>query len=115
MPYLLSLVQSAYASSAPAGDPSAVPSKWAFWPFNSGVTGDWETSLATYAFSFVILAAICLFLRLLYGPKGIWRDKEMDREAEELRRREHAQLDAEFRSGRITKQLYELKKRSIDR
>lgn len=115
MSNLFSLVQSAYASSAPITEPSAVPSKWAMWPFNSGVTGDWETSLATYAFSFVILAAICLFLRLLYGPKGIWRDKEMDREAAELRRSEHAQLDAEFRSGRINKQLYELKKRSIDR
>jgi len=90
-------------------------SKWAVWPFNSGVSGDWETSLATYAFSFVILAVICLFLRFLYGPGGIWRDKEMEREAEENRRREHAQLDAEFRAGRMDKSLYELKKRSIDR
>lgn len=90
-------------------------SKWAVWPFNSGVSGDWETSLATYAFSFVILAAICLFLRFLYGPGGIWRDKEMEREAEENRRREHAHLDAELRAGRIDKSLYELKKRAIDR
>lgn len=94
---------------------SGGPSKWTAWPFNSGVGGDWETSLATYAFSFAILAAICIFLRLLYGPKGIWRDKEMDREAEEMRRREHAQLDADFRAGRLSRQLYELKKRSIDR
>lgn len=115
MPNLLSLVQSAYASSTTIPEAPAVPSKWAMWPFNSGVTGDWETSLATYAFSFVILGAICLFLRLLYGPKGIWRDKEMEREAEELRRSEHAHLDAEFRSGRISKQMYELKKRSVDR
>lgn len=92
-----------------------VPSKWAAWPFNSGVASDWETSLATYAFSFVILAAICVFLRLLYGPKGIWRDKDMDREAEEMRRREHERLDADFRAGRMTRQLYELKKRSIGR
>lgn len=103
MPYLTVSVQ------------TSTPSKWAGWPFNSGVSGDWETSLATYAFSFVILAIICLFLRLLYGPKGIWRDKEMDREAEENRRQEHTRLDAEFRAGKLTKQLYELKKRSIDR
>lgn len=94
---------------------SDLPAKWRGWPFNSGVGGDWETSLATYAFSFAILAAICLFLRFLYGPKGIWRDKDMEREAEENRRREHAELDADYRAGRIDKQLYELKKRSIDR
>lgn len=92
-----------------------LPAKWRGWPFNSGVGGDWETSLATYAFSFVILAAICLFLRALYGPKGIWRDKEMDREAEENRRREHAQLDAELRAGRISQKMYEMKKKAIDR
>jgi len=103
MPYLTVSVQ------------TSTLSKWAGWPFNSGVSGDWETSLATYAFSFVILAAICLFLRLLYGPKGIWRDKEMEREAEENRRHEHAQLDADFRAGKLDRQRYELKKRSLDK
>jgi len=94
---------------------SDLPAKWKGWPFHSGAGGDWETSLATYAFSFVILAAICLFLRALYGPKGIWRDKEMEREAEENRRREHARLDSDLRSGRITQQMYKLKKKAIDR
>lgn len=94
---------------------TSLPSKWTGWPFNSGVSGDWETSLATYAFSFAILAVICLFLRFLYGPKGIWRDKEMEREAEENRRLEHARLDADFRAGKLSKQVYELKKRAIDR
>lgn len=93
---------------------AAMPDKWRIWPFNAGTGGDWETSLATYAFSFAILAAICLFLRFLYGPKGIWRDKEMDREAQEMRRKEHAQLDADYRAGRLSKQMYELKKRAID-
>ena len=62
-----------------------LPSKWTGWPFNSGVSGDWQTSLATYAFSALILALICVFLRLLYGPGGIWRDKELEREAQETR------------------------------
>jgi putative membrane protein len=89
-------------------------SKWDGWPFNSGFGGDWQTSLATYAFSAVILIAISLFLRMLYGPKGIWRDKEMDREAEETKRRELSQLEASFRAGRITEQEYAMKKRSIE-
>jgi uncharacterized membrane protein len=92
----------------------ALPSKWRIWPFNSGVNGDWETSIATYAFSALILGAICVFLRLLYGPKGIWRDKDMDREADEIRRRQHAELDAQFRAGRISEGMYRMKKKEID-
>lgn len=93
---------------------AALPSKWTGWPFNSGYGGDWQTSIATYAYSALILGAICLFLRLLYGPKGIWRDKEMDREAAETRLREHAKLDADFSAGRIGKAQYEMQKRAID-
>jgi putative membrane protein len=94
---------------------AGLPSKWDGWPFNSGYGGDWQTTLATYAFSAIILAAICIFLRALYGPKGIWRDKEMEREAEETQRRELAKLEASFRSGRITELEYTLKKKAIER
>lgn len=90
------------------------PSKWDIWPFNAGYGGDWQTSLATYAFSALILGAICLFLRLLYGPKGIWRDKDMDREAEAMRQRELRDLEAQYSRGQISQKLYELKKRSLE-
>lgn len=91
-----------------------LPSKWDGWPFNSGYGGDWQTTLATYAFSALILAAICLFLRVLYGPNGIWRDKEMEREAEETTRRELEHLEESLRAGRITKLEYAMKKRIIE-
>ncbi|OGR35144.1 MAG: hypothetical protein A2051_11605 [Desulfovibrionales bacterium GWA2_65_9] len=91
-----------------------LPSKWDGWPFNSGFGGDWQTTLATYAFSALILIAISVFLRVLYGPKGIWRDKEMEREAEEAKRRELSRLDESFRAGRITKLEYTMKKRNIE-
>lgn len=93
---------------------AALPSKWDGWPFNSGFGGDWQTTLATYGYSALILAAICVFLRLLYGPKGIWRDKEMDREAEEAKRRELSQLEARLRSGQITELEYAREKRTIE-
>ncbi len=93
---------------------AALPSKWDGWPFNSGYGGDWQTTFATYAFSALILIAISVFLRLLYGPKGIWRDKTMEREAEETKRRELAQLEASFRSGKITKLEYTMKKRALE-
>lgn len=89
-------------------------SKWSGWPFNYGFGGDWQTTLATFAFSALILAVICVFLRLLFGPRGIWRDKEMDREADEMRRREHAELDARYRAGRVSEAEYKTKKRAID-
>lgn len=92
-----------------------LPSKWSGWPFHSGYGGDWQTTLATYAFAAVILAAICVFLRLLYGPKGIWRDHDMDREAEEMRRAERARLEADYRAGRVSQSEYEMKKRDIER
>jgi len=93
---------------------TVLPSKWDGWPFNSGFGGDWQTTLATFAFSALILIGICVFLRALYGPKGIWRDKEMDREAEETRRRELSRLEAAYRSGSITKLEYTMKKRAIE-
>jgi uncharacterized membrane protein len=89
--------------------------KWRGWPFNSGVSGDWDTSLATYAFSALILGVICLFLRLLYGPGGIWRDKDMEREAEELTRRELAQLERDHAAGRISQLMYEMKKKELEK
>ncbi|GAB6125561.1 SHOCT domain-containing protein [Humidesulfovibrio idahonensis] len=94
--------------------PASLPTKWTGWPFNAGYGGDWQTSLATLAFSALILGVICVFLRLLYGPRGIWRDKEMDREAAEARRKAHAALDADYRAGRLDEALYKLKKRAID-
>ncbi|MDO9631593.1 MAG: SHOCT domain-containing protein [Humidesulfovibrio sp.] len=93
---------------------TTLPSKWDGWPFNSGFGGDWQTTLATYAFSALILGGICIFLRLLYGPKGIWRDKEMEREAEEKKSRELSQLEAKYHSGKITKLEYTMKKRAIE-
>lgn len=91
-----------------------LPAKWRGWPFNSGVGGDWQTSLATYAFSALILTLICVFLRLLYGPKGIWRDKEMDREAEEIKAAALEKLGRELAAGAITEAQYEQKKKALD-
>lgn len=93
---------------------TAVHSKWDRWPFHSGTTGDWQTTLATYAFSGAILAVICLFLRKLYGPGGIWRDKEMEQEAIQARQKALTQLDSDLRAGRINKTQYEMKKRTLD-
>ena len=91
-----------------------LPTKWTGWPFNSGYGGDWQTSLATYGFSALILVLICVFLRLLYGPGGIWRDKELEREAEEARQQALDELQASLQAGMITEAEYTRKKRALD-
>lgn len=94
---------------------SAVPTGWEFWPFSSGYGEKWLPLIARIGFMVAIFALIALFLRVLYGPKGIFRDKEMDREADELRRQELAELEAEFSRGEWTQGQYRRRKRHIER
>jgi hypothetical protein len=93
---------------------TALPSKWDIWPFNAGYGGDWQTSLATYAYSALILGLICVFLRVLFGPGGIWRDKELEREADEARQKALDELETQLQSGEITPAQYKMEKRRIE-
>ncbi len=93
---------------------ATLPSKWDFWPFNAGTGGDWETTTATYLFSALILGVISLFLRFLFGPGGIWRDKELEREAELTRQKALDTLNAQLEDGEITELEYKRKKRSLE-
>ncbi|MGE4292809.1 MAG: SHOCT domain-containing protein [Desulfovibrio sp.] len=94
---------------------SAVPNGWEFWPFSSGYGEKWLPMIARMGFMLVIFGIIALFLRLLFGPKGFLRDKEMDREAEELRRQELDELEEEYRNGEWTETQYRRRKRNIER
>lgn len=93
---------------------AALPSKWDIWPFNAGFGGDWQTSLATYAYSALILGLICLFLRVLFGPGGIWRDKELEREADEARKKALDEIQLRFEAGELTESQYTMEKRRIE-
>ncbi len=86
---------------------------WDTWPFTPGY-GDFWSSVTRAIFVALILGAILLFLRLLYGPKGIWRDKEMDREAEEARRKELEELDRKLRDGEISESLHRVMKKRLE-
>jgi uncharacterized membrane protein len=94
---------------------SAVPTGWEFWPFSSGTGERWLPMLARIGFMVAIFVFIAAFLRFLHGPKGLLRDKEMDREAEEIRQQELAQLKAEFEQGDWTPGQYRRHKRRIER
>lgn len=70
-------------------------------------------SLAKLGFVALILGVIFLFLRILFGPGGRFRDKEMDRQAEEMRKREMAELDAKYARGEVSDLEYRWEKKRI--
>ncbi|RQD64639.1 MAG: SHOCT domain-containing protein [Desulfonatronovibrio sp. MSAO_Bac4] len=86
---------------------------WSYWPFGEGFTGSWILTLTKFIFVGVILAVILGFLRLLFGPKGFFRDEEMDREAEEERQKVREAVDVlrqRLVNGEITEEEFEHKK-----
>jgi len=87
--------------------------QWRAWPFNAGYGDHILPAIARMAFVTSIFAAIIIFLRVLYGPKGIFRDKEMDREAEEETRRERAELEEKFANGDISEIEYKIKMKAL--
>jgi uncharacterized membrane protein len=80
---------------------------WRAWPFNAGYGEQLLPSIARLAFVTLILALIVLFLRVLFGPNGWFRDEEMDREAEEERKREKKDLDRMLEQGEISQMDYD--------
>ncbi len=76
--------------------------QWRAWPFNSGYGEHILPAIARLAFVTIIMGGIILFLRVMFGPNGYFRDEEMDREAEEQTQREKAQLDELLAKGEIT-------------
>lgn len=86
---------------------------WRAWPFNAGYGEHLLPSIARMIFVSMIFGVIILFLRILFGPNGYFRDEEMDREAEEERRQERAELDAQLERGEITEVEHQVKMRSL--
>ncbi len=86
---------------------------WSYWPFGEGFTGSWILILSKFVFIGVILAVILGFLRVLFGPRGFFRDKEMDIEAEQERQRVREAVDIlrqRLARGEISEDEFEYKK-----
>ncbi len=91
---------------------------WSMWPFGPGFTGSWLLTVTKFVFIGVILALIMLGLRLLFGPKGPLRDKDLDREAEEERKQVQESLEIlrkRLARGEITEEEFERKERLLHR
>ena len=89
--------------------------EWWLWPFGPGYGQSWLPNLARLAFAAAILGVIFLFLRLLFGPNGRFRDKDLDREAEEQRARELEDLERRREAGEVSEAEYTWEKRRIER
>jgi len=87
--------------------------QWRAWPFNTGFGESFAPAIARMVFVSLIFGAIILFLRVLFGPNGYLRDEEMDREAEEMIKKERAEVEEEFANGDITEVEYKMKMRSL--
>lgn len=86
---------------------------WRAWPFNSGYGENILPTIARLVFVIMIFVVILVFLRVMFGPNGYFRDEEMDREADEQRAEEMAALEEEFAKGTMSDMEFQIRKKSI--
>jgi uncharacterized membrane protein len=80
--------------------------QWRAWPFNSGYGEHILPAVARLLFVTLIMGVILLFLRLLFGPGGPLRDKELEEEARRETEQERADLKERFEKGDISETEY---------
>ncbi len=91
MVVVISLVNALAASSGDFG--------WKGWPFSGfGYEGGIWPVVARFFFVALILVAIALFLRLLYGPKGWFRGNDWET-IQEAKKREQESEDKSTDKG----------------
>ena len=88
--------------------------QWKAWPFDSGYGETMLPAVARLVFVILIFGVILLFLRVLFGPGGFFRDHELEREAEEETQQEKAELRRMLDCGEITEFEYEIRSKGLD-
>ncbi|BCS87420.1 SHOCT domain-containing protein [Pseudodesulfovibrio sediminis] len=87
--------------------------EWRAWPFNSGYGEKILPAIARLVFVSAIMGVILLFLRLLFGPGGPLRDKEMDEEARIETEQERAEVEELFAKGEISELDYKARMKHL--
>lgn len=87
--------------------------QWRAWPFNSGYGEHILPAIARMLFVAAIIGVVLLFLRLLFGPGGPLRDKELEEEARLETERERAELDEMLAKGEISEMEYKVRMKGL--
>ncbi len=87
--------------------------EWRLWPFGPGYGDTILPAIARLLFAAAILGVILLFLRFLFGPGGIWRDKELEAEAEQERLAEISELKEQLARKEISELEYRTRMRGL--
>ena len=87
--------------------------QWRAWPFNSGYGETLLPAVARLLFVTMIMGVILLFLRLLFGPGGPLRDKELEEEARQETERERAELKEQLDRGELSEQEYNVRMKRL--
>ncbi|OIQ51752.1 hypothetical protein BerOc1_00209 [Pseudodesulfovibrio hydrargyri] len=87
--------------------------EWRAWPFNSGFGEQILPAVARLLFVTLIMGVILLFLRLLFGPGGPLRDKELEEEARQETERERAELKERLDAGEISEADYKIEMKRL--
>ena len=87
--------------------------QWKAWPFNAGYGEHFFPAVARLAFVFLIIGVILLFLRLLFGPGGPLRDKELEEEARLETEQERAELEELFAKNDISEAEYKIRMKAL--
>lgn len=85
-------------------------SNWTAWPFGaSGYSGGFWPIVARFGYVTALFLLICLFLRLLFGPRGPLRGEGWETRAEARQRREKEQAEAPDLPGQESQKSQESK------
>lgn len=87
--------------------------QWRAWPFNSGYGEHIFPAIARLVFITLIMGVILLFLRLLFGPGGPLRDKELEEEARQEMEREREELETLLAKGEISEMEYKVRMKGL--
>ncbi|MGE4551663.1 MAG: hypothetical protein AB7D57_01035 [Desulfovibrionaceae bacterium] len=110
---LSAAVSAVTGAQAPEPTAPAVPSFWDTWPFGPGYGEPLLAMAAKALFLLLILGGVVLFLRLLHGPKGLFRDKSWDEDNEREAREELAELDRRLAAGEISETDHRLHRKRL--
>ena len=87
--------------------------EWSRWPFQSVPNESWLVMATRGLFCIAVLALIVIFIRVMFGPKGFFRDEEIYEESRMLIREEREQVEEDYKQNKISEREYTSRMRHL--